>query len=107
MTEEEEIYFHNLFESLDSKNQGKLDSVPASSFLKRSGLPKYVLKEIWLMVAKYSINHITREEFYTALRLIALAQNDMPYTEESIEKNTPIPPLPSFKYKIKMNDRII
>ena len=31
----------------------------------------------------------------------------MPYTEESIEKNTPIPPLPTFKYKIKTNDRII
>ena len=31
----------------------------------------------------------------------------MPYTEESIIKNSPIPPLPSFKYKIKMNDRII
>ena len=107
LTEEEEIYYYNLFESLDTKNIGKLDSVPASSFLKKSGLSKHILKEIWLMIAKYSINHITRDEFYAALRLIALAQNNMPYTEESIEKNTPIPPLPSFKYKIKMNDRII
>ena len=107
LTEEEEIYYYNLFESLDTKNIGKLDSVPASSFLKKSGLPKNVLKQIWLTVAKYSINHITREEFYAALRLVALAQNNMPYTEESIEKNTPIPPLPTFKYKIKMNDRII
>ena len=107
LTEEEEIYYYNLFESLDTKNIGKLDSVPASSFLKKSGLSKHILKEIWLMIAKYSINHITRDEFYAALRLVALAQNNMPYTEESIEKNTPIPPLPSFKYKIKMNDRII
>ena len=29
LTEEEEIYYYNLFESLDTKNIGKLDSVPA------------------------------------------------------------------------------
>ena len=108
LTEDEEIYYYNLFESLSTNNNlNKLDSVLASSFLKKSGISKHVLKEIWLMVVKYSTSHITREEFYIILRLIALAQNNMPYTEESIKNNTPIPPLPSFKYKIKMNDRII
>ena len=60
LTEEEEIYFYNLFESLDTKNLGKLDSIPASSFLKKSGLPRHVLKEIWLIVTKYNLNFITR-----------------------------------------------
>ena len=108
-TEEEEIYFYNLFESLDTNNLNKLDSVLASTFFKKSGLPKHVLKEIWLMVVKYSTSHITREEFYIILRLISLAQNNLPYTEESINNNTaPIAlPLPTFKYKIKMNNRII
>ena len=83
LTEEEEIYYYNLFESLDTKNLDKLDSISASSFLKKSGLPRHVLKEIWLIIAKYNLNFITREEFYMALRLIALAQNNMPYTEEN------------------------
>ena len=108
-TEEEEIYFYNLFESLDTNNLNKLDSVIASTFFKKSGLPKHVLKEIWLMVVKYSTSHITREEFYIILRLISLAQNNLPYTEESINNNTSqiSLPLPSFKYKIKMSSRII
>ena len=107
LTEEEEIYFYNLFESLDLNNINKLDSVVASTFFKKSGLPKHVLKEIWLMVVRYSTSYITREEFYIILRLIALAQNNMPYKEENIRTNSPIPPLPSFKYKIKMSNRII
>jgi hypothetical protein len=101
LTEDEEIYFHNLFVSLDSKNQGKLDSRAAADFLKKSGISRNILKTIWLTASKSSITHIEKEEFYVALRLIALAQNNYPYTEEAIEKNSPIPPLPNFKYKIK------
>ena len=89
LTEDEEIYFHNLFVSLDSKNQGKLDSRAAADFLKKSGISRNILKTIWLTASKSSITHIEKEEFYVALRLIALAQNNYPYTEEAIEKNSP------------------
>ena len=41
-----------------------------------------------------------------ALRLIALTQNNLPYKVEIIEKKNPIPPLASFRYKIKDSDRI-
>ena len=107
LTEDEEIYYYNLFESLDTKNKGKLDSKEAAAFMKKSNLSKEILTNIWLIASQKSINHIEREEFYVGLRLIALAQNNLPYDVENIEKNTPIPPLPSFKYKIKDNDRII
>jgi len=107
LTEDEEIYYYNLFESLDKNDQGKLDSITASSFIKKSGISKHILKDIWLLAVKSSINYITRDEFYLTLRLIALAQNNMPYTLETIEKNDPIPPLPNFKYKIKISDRIM
>jgi hypothetical protein len=36
-------------------------------------------------------------EFYIALRLVALAQNNIPFTEQEIINNYPIPPLPVFK----------
>ena len=108
LTEDEEIYFHNLFVSLDIRSEGKLDSRAAADFLKKSGLSRNILKTIWLTASKSSITHIEKEEFYAALRLIALAQNNFPYTEEAIEKNSPIPPLPNFKYKIKGdNEKII
>ena len=108
LTEDEDIYYNNIFESLDIKNIGKLDSKEAAEFLKKSGLSRNILKTIWLIASKSSISFIERDEFYVALRLIALAQNNFPYTEESVERNTPIPPLPHFKYKIKAdNERII
>ena len=106
LTEDEEIYYYNLFESLDIKNKGKLDSKEAAAFMKKSNLSKDALKNIWLIASQKSINHIERDEFYVALRLIALAQNNLPYDVENIENNTPIPPLPTFKYKIKDSDRI-
>ena len=106
LTEDEEIYYYNLFESLDNKNRGKLDSKEAAAFMKKSGLSKDVLKNIWLIASQKSITHLERDEFYVALRLIALAQNNLPYDVENIEKNNPIPPLPSFRYKIKDSDRI-
>lgn len=40
-------------------------------FFKRSGLTKEVLKSIWLMSAKTSLEYLLRDEFYLALRLIA------------------------------------
>ena len=107
LTEDEEIYFYNLFESLDVKNTGKIDSKEAAEFMKKSGLSRNVLKNIWLIASQKSIIYILRQEFYVALRLIALAQNNFPYDIENIEKNTPIPPLPSFKYKINFSDKII
>jgi len=108
LTEDEDIYYNNIFESLDIKNLGKLDSKEAAEFLKKSGLSRNILKTIWLIASRSSISYIERNEFYVALRLIALAQNNFPYTEESVEKNTPIPPLPYFKYKIKAdNERVI
>ena len=41
-----------------------------------------------------------------SLRLIVLAQNNLPYKVEIIEKNNPIPSFASFRYKIKDSDRI-
>ena len=108
LTEDEDIYYNNIFESLDNKNIGKLDSKEAAEFLKKSGLSRNILKTIWLIASKSSISFIERNEFFVALRLIALAQNNFPYNEESVEKNTPLPPLPHFKYKIQAdNERIM
>ena len=108
LTEDEDIYYNNIFESLDNKNIGILDSKEAAEFLKKSGLSRNILKTIWLIASKSSISFIERNEFFVALRLIALAQNNFPYNEESVEKNTPLPPLPHFKYKIAAdNERII
>jgi len=92
-------YFQNLFSIADKKNEGRLYGKDAADFLKRSGLPKDVLKNIWIMSAQTDPQFLERDEFYLALRLIALAQNYLEVSEESIKLNHPIPPLPKIDMK--------
>lgn len=92
-------YFSSLFQIADKDNKGILIGKEAAEFLKKSGLPKESLKIIWIISAQTDHQHLERDEFYLALRLVALAQNNMEYTEESIRINHPIPPLPKFDLK--------
>jgi epidermal growth factor receptor substrate 15 len=67
--------------------------------LKKSGLSKDNLKLIWLISAQTDPQFLERDEFYIALRLIALAQNNMEVSEDSIRLNHPLPPMPKFDLK--------
>jgi epidermal growth factor receptor substrate 15 len=57
---------------VDTNDEGKVTGQEAVTFFKQSGLPKEKLKEIWTM-ASSTMTHLTRDEFYVALRLIAYA----------------------------------
>ena len=99
LTQEEKGYFSNLFQLVDSQGMGKLTNKEAANFMKKSGLNKNILKNIFLIASPKSKQYLERDEFYVALRLIALAQNNMPYNEQAIILNKPIPPLPNFNLK--------
>ena len=45
------------------------------------------LKGFWLVAARSAPDHLTKKEFYIALRLIAYAQNGIQATEENVKKN--------------------
>ena len=99
-TQEEKGYFSSLYEMADTTMSGKLEGKVAANFLKKSGLPKETLKKIWLIAAQTNPHFIEKDEFYVALRLVALAQNNMECSAESIRLNHPIPPLPKFDLKV-------
>jgi hypothetical protein len=99
LTQEEKGYFSNLFQLVDSQNIGKLKAKEAANFMKKSGLSKDTLKSIYLIASQSSKQFLERDEFYVALRLIALAQNNMPYNSQAIILNSPLPPLPNFNLK--------
>ena len=63
--------------------------------MKKSKLSQDILKNIWAISA-HTKKGLTKNDFFIALRLIALAQNHYPYTINEIENNNPIPPLPFF-----------
>ena len=96
MTEEESSYYNKIFNLLDKQNLGYIDSKSAAIFMKKSNLSQEILKNIWYNSSQSKKNGLTRDEFFIALRLIALAQNNLPFTKKEIENNNPIPPLPSF-----------
>ena len=99
LTQEEKGYFSNLFQLVDSQNMGKIKNKDAANFMKKSGLNKNILKNIFLIAQPKSKQYLERDEFYVALRLIALAQNNMPFNEQAIILNRPLPPLPNFNLK--------
>ena len=99
LTQEEKGYFSNLFQLVDNQSMGKLNAKDAANFMKKSGLSKDILKNIYLIASQSSKQFLERDEFYVALRLIALAQNNMPYNAQAIILNKPIPPLPNFNLK--------
>ena len=96
LNQEEQMFYSKLYNLLDPNGSGRILGKIAANFMKRSNLKKEVLKEIWLIAAQNSNQFILKEEFFVALRLIALAQNNMPFTAQSIEMNNPIPPLANF-----------
>ena len=100
LTEEEKIFYNKLFMQLNKNNFDKIDAIDAARFIVKSGLNKEILKNIWL-ISSSTIDiddFLEKDEFFVMLRLIALAQNKLPYNVESIEKNNPIPPLPYFNF---------
>ena len=104
LTGEENMFYNKLYNTLDNNNQGIIMGKPAANFMKTSGLDKNILKKIWLIAAQNSNSQMDKEEFFVAMRLIALAQNNMPFSAENIERNNPIPPLPQFNINLNMNN---
>jgi len=99
LTQEEKGYYSNLFQLVDDQNFGKLKAKDAANFMKKSGLSKETLKNIYFIASQSSKQFLEKDEFYVALRLIALAQNNMPYNAQAIITNKPLPPLPNFNLK--------
>ena len=99
LTQEEKGYFSNLFQLVDSQNLGKLKAKDAANFMKKSGLSKDTLKSIYLIAFQSSKHFLEKDEFYVALRLIALVQNNIPYNSQAIILNWPLLPLRYFNFK--------
>ena len=104
MTNDERNLFSKLFQFVDRENKGRLSAQEGANFLKKSGLPKETLKQIYIIAAQTSTQFLDRDDFYIALRLVALAQNNLPFTKNSIIINNPIPPLPVFNLQQNEND---
>jgi len=80
---------------VDPEERGRIEGLTAANFLRRSGLPNDVLKQIWIIAAQGN-DYLDKEAFYVALRLVAYAQNGIEVSAASIEKNIRVQP-PKFE----------
>jgi EH domain-containing protein 1 len=69
-----EALFARLFLAADAERQGAIGGAQAVAFFSQSGLPVATLKQIWTLADARQQRVLTRSEFDTALRLVALAQ---------------------------------
>ena len=99
LTKEEKGFYGNLFEMAAKPSSNRVEGKEGADFLKKSGLQKETLKNLWMIAAQTNLSFLERDEFYVVLRLIALTQNNLPADEKSIFYNEPIPPLPKFDLK--------
>lgn len=95
LTGKERGFYSNMLSLADPQQNNKVGGKEAVDFFKKSGLPVDKLKEIWKVSARTSNAHLTKEEFYVALRLIAYVQNNIRADETSVNLNIEVA-LPQF-----------
>ena len=96
-TTEEAVHFDVLFGTVQC--DGVVGGKQGVLFLLKSGRPKELLREIWQIVSAGSPS-LTKDAFYQALRLVQLAQNDIPIDMTAVDRSTGLKSmqLPSFNY---------
>ena len=95
LSDQERGYYSNIFAQVNPELKNEVSSQTIVPFLMTSGLEVNALKEVWQIAAGTSNSFLVREEFYVALRLVALLQSSQPANANSIINNVPAP-LPRF-----------
>ena len=70
LTGKERGFYSNMY-TMASKGNENVSGKDAVMFFSKSGLPMDKMKGIWNISARTSITHVSKDEFYLALRLIA------------------------------------
>ncbi|CAM9710852.1 unnamed protein product [Ectocarpus fasciculatus] len=74
-TQKEIAYYDKLFGVVDRDDTSTLDGKEAVQFLGHSGLTKAQLKDVWSVACSPGQAVLQRQDFYVAMRAVALAQS--------------------------------
>lgn len=80
------------FAQADPHDQGIVSSLEANNYLQRAHLKADQLKSIWNLADPHGRGYLDRRGFYIALKLIALAQNNLDFQDYSHLTKDIIPP---------------
>jgi len=92
----EKALFDHLFYSCDgARASGTVSGGAIKSLFTASRLPKPSLAQVWSLSDRQRRKVLDQEDFYVACRLIAIAQQNLPITYQSLNAYTDLP-LPQF-----------
>ncbi|XP_046445364.1 epidermal growth factor receptor substrate 15-like 1 isoform X2 [Daphnia pulex] len=83
--------FEAWYRHVDPKNLGSIGALDAANFLKKSGLHTSVLGKIWDLSDPQGKGYLDQSGFFTALKLVALAQNGIEISMSNISRETTPP----------------
>ncbi|PVV03015.1 hypothetical protein BB560_002533 [Smittium megazygosporum] len=92
-TTSEREYYSKLFKIADTSNSGKIFGPTAASFFRTSQLPEKTLQEIWLHVDNLNLGYIDFLGFCKFMKLVSLAQNNLPLSLNNLSLETALPKL--------------
>ncbi|KAJ3178101.1 hypothetical protein HDU85_005625 [Gaertneriomyces sp. JEL0708] len=91
LTPEEEKAYSHFFKVADLGSKGVVGADSAVAFMMKSGLNTGILGEVWQNADTGSKGYLTRDEFYKALKLIAIAQSGKGVNPTLLHSSTPVP----------------
>uniref|UniRef100_T1IH15 Epidermal growth factor receptor substrate 15-like 1 n=1 Tax=Strigamia maritima TaxID=126957 RepID=T1IH15_STRMM len=83
--------FEAYFQQEDKAKNSAIGALDAAKFLKKSGLPDTVLSRIWDLSDPTGKGYLDKQGFYTALKLISLAQNNCEMDLTGVTAEVPPP----------------
>jgi hypothetical protein len=84
---EEREYYPKLFDLAKTKGTNKVSGDEAVRFFRKSRLSPETLSKIWSLAAQTNQSFMDRDEFYVAIRLVALAQSKREVSLASVVRN--------------------
>ncbi|KAL4232733.1 RalBP1-associated Eps domain-containing protein 1 [Mactra antiquata] len=103
LTEREQAYYAELFQTCDVDGTGKFSGGQVAELFRGSGLTQEILVQITELCGAKRLGHFGRSQFYIALKLIAAAQCGLPLGHDSISSGVDVP-LPKF-HKVTVNEQ--
>ncbi|KAL1448849.1 hypothetical protein WDU94_000103 [Cyamophila willieti] len=83
--------FEAYYKDLDPKDTNNIGALNAAKFLKNSGLSDALLSKIWDLSDPNATGFLTKPGLFTALKLVALAQNNVDVSMSNIDRDVPPP----------------
>lgn len=105
LTQQEQVFYGEYFQTYDADGSGKISNSRASDLFVCSGLSPEVLLKISELCGAKRLGHFGRSQFYIALKLIAAVQNGYPPKLDSLNTGTEMP-LPKFTRTADQEKRV-